>query len=305
MRMTLVVALLLVAGCVPAYVPKPAPLQESRPSIDVVEGGLSGWSDLPIGFYRIPDSQVVMSGHQSREESSFFLFDMIGVMAQARDAPAEAEAAVRDVENALRLRVAPLLREVVADSVAGDERLSSHYDASSGSASLIGPVLELDAALIMSLEGDDQYRAYAVVKASLKETPTGSPLWKTRYFASSGQSRGLFGEDGWAAQHGAFLRSYAVAELERLADLVLTDVAAPYPRDDAAIVTVESHFPYLRRQLQTRGYLLEETDHRIVIQSQMHPSMAHAGVYVLDKSLTSWRPAASGDSVFKVIDMGR
>jgi len=301
-------AVVLVSGCVTAHIPKSTPPLEDPISINIVQGGLSGFTDLPVGFHRIPDSQLVMTGHKKKGNAAvaFLLFGVIGVLMHASAEDDQVEILVSEIEDALRLTVAPIVEQAVSSSLddnpyADKFRLVGATNGGS-KADSTGPVLDLDAALILSFDGEDTYRAHAVVKASLREAAGKAPVWRTRYFSSSGSARGLFGAEGWAAAQGDLLKAYATAEFKRLIDIVLMDVSSPYTRTDDTLLMIQARFPYMKQDLQTVGYLLEDDEEFIVVHPQLHPQFAFAGVHVLDKSMTTYRQAQPGDPVFKIVE---
>ena len=238
-----------------------------------------------------------MTGHKKKGNPAvaFLLFGVVGVLMHAAAEDDQVEVLISDVEDALRLTVAPIIQDAVVTGLE-DKPYAGRFGhigltGDGMTADSAGPVLDLDAALVLSFDGEDQYRAHAAVKASLRESSEKSPIWRTRYFSSSGPARGLFGEEGWAAEFG------------RLIEIVLADVASPYPRDDDSLLMVQSQFPYMKQQFQTVGYLLAQDEQFIVVHPQLHPQFAFAGVHVLDRSITTYRPAQSDDSLFKMIDV--
>ena len=294
------------AGCVTAYVPDEAPVQEAPLSINIVQRGLSGFRDLPVGFHRIPDSQLVMTGHRRKGNPAvaFLLFGVVGVIMHAAAEDDQVELLVSDIEDALRLTVAPIVEETLQKNLSrapySDRFGRISVDAEDSDASS-GPILAMDAALILSFDGEEEYRAHAVIKATLREPPGSRPVWRSRYFSTSGPPRGLFGAEGWAAENGQFLRDYATVEFERLTQVVLADVAAQYSRTESSRVMLQGQFPYLNKPLQTVGYLLAEDERFIVVHPQLHPQFAYAGVQIMEKDKVTYRGAQAGDSVHKLV----
>src|SRR5437016_883240 len=74
----LLLAVLSLSGCATFELSKPAPAQQQPISVKLSTEELSGWSDLPMGVYRIPDSQVIISGHQ-KASGAGILFGVLGL----------------------------------------------------------------------------------------------------------------------------------------------------------------------------------------------------------------------------------
>ncbi|NPC56050.1 hypothetical protein [Caenimonas soli] len=96
--------MLQLAGCASFEFAKPAPAQQQPLTLKVSGEELSGWTDLPIGVYRIPQSHVIISGHQ-KGQGAGLLFGLIGVaVAHAANASSGADA-VKSAEEQLRIKL--------------------------------------------------------------------------------------------------------------------------------------------------------------------------------------------------------
>lgn len=283
-------------GCASFEYTKPAPAQQQAVKVKLSGEDLSGMTDLPIGTYRIPESQVILSGHQ-KGQAAGMLFGLIGVaITHAVNADAGAKA-VKDTEDILRIKLnEPLMAEV--NRAIAQAPLNTKFTAAGDAGA---PELLLTPGLVLTYLNDADVRPFVVIKASLAGADK-KPIWTTRYIASTGLSRPLAGEGSWTAENGAALKSTMQASIEQAVRVMLTDVSSPYQRDENAMSTVEGQFPFMKQRLQMKGYKLTEDDRYLAFIPKLGDVLVFAGVNVLDKQDALSREAAKDDAPLKVID---
>ncbi len=298
-RPALIAAVFMFAlsGCASFNFTKPAPAQPQAIAVDFTAAELSGWTDLPIGTYRVPDSQVIISGHQ-KGGGAGMLFGVIGVAVQHSINKAGGKEAVADAESILRINLTEKGRSTVGDLVA-TEPFASRFKLASGSG---GPVLNVTGAVVLTFVNETDVLPYVVLKANIPDGSKKTKGWTTRYIASSQQPRALGGENGWLADSGSALHAAIASDLRHATEVMLRDVSRPYARNDGAMTTVEGHFPYVKQKLQTTGYTLGEDDSSIYFVPKLGDVIVFAGVNIMPKQLTRHRAFEKGDSVFKVIE---
>lgn len=285
-----------ITGCASFEFTKPAPAQQQPITVKLSGEDLSGMTDLPIGTYRIPDSQVILSGHQ-KGQAAGMLFGLIGVaITHAVNADAGAKA-VKDTEDILRVKLnEPLMAEVARAT--SQAPLNAKFTSSGNGTA---PELLLTPGLVLTYLNDADVRPFVVIKASLTGADK-KPIWTTRYIASTGASRPLAGDGSWTDQNGAALKSTMQASIEQAVRVMLNDVSNPYKRDDAALSTVQGQFPFMKQRLQLMGYKLTEDDRYLAFIPKLGDVLVFAGVNVLDKQDALARDATKEDVNFKVID---
>src|SRR5258706_14697021 len=96
-----------------------APTEASPTTIVYPGKGPSGWTDLPMGAHRIPDSNVIISGHQ-KGGGIGILFCVVGVLVQSTANADAGRRAVGNVQDRLRFDVAAKAAEMTGTIVAGD-----------------------------------------------------------------------------------------------------------------------------------------------------------------------------------------
>lgn len=292
-RLAILALSLSLGACATYDRAKPAPALAGPIAVNVKSEQLSAMNDLPIGAYKIPESDVVVTGHQ-RGQAGAAMFGLIGIaIAHAANSNGSA-AGVSNTEQILRIKLADQTRVAIENEIA-QQSLGDKLTTGTGATQL-----DVTSALLLSYVNDTESRPFAVLKVAL--TGAGRrPLWETRYFASTGEVRPLEGVNGWTANGGEPLKAAIATSLQRAVRVLLNDVTRPYARDDKEMMIVEGGFPYLRQRLQIKGYRLTEEDNYIAFVPKIGDVMVLAGVNVLDKSATVYRPAKPDDVVFKIL----
>ncbi|MBI5258562.1 MAG: hypothetical protein HY855_18800 [Burkholderiales bacterium] len=287
-------AVVMLTGCASFEFTKAPPVQAQPVSLQLSTEGLSSWSDLPIGVYRVPDSQVVITGHQKAAGASM-MFGLIGVaIAHSANAAAGGQT-VKDVEQQLRITLDDQVKAALGASLAADG--TQRFTLEPGS----GPALVLTPAVVLSFTNDTDLRPYVVLKAALQGADK-KPLWSTRYIASTGPAKPLLGEGSWTANDGALLKDALKANVHQAVRTMLRDLRDPYKRDDNELTMVQGHFPFIKPRMQTVGYKLGEDEHHIAFIPKLGDVLVFTGVNLLDKGSTTQRPATKDDAVLKLLE---
>jgi hypothetical protein len=291
-------ASLLLGGCASFNRAKPAPHESQPMKVQFTTTDLSGWSDLPMGTYRVPDSQVIISGHQKGGAGPALLFGVVGMAVQSAVNSNAGKNTTKDAGDALRISLTSQAQGVADAMIAGDPFAKSF----SSDANPAAPTLAVSSAVIMTFVNDTDVLPYVVLKATLTEPKATAPKWTTRYIASAGLPRPLTGDHSWTSDGGKELRSTSTVELQRAIRFMLLDVASPYPRDDNKLTMVQGHFPFIKQRLETVGYELAEDQQSISFVPKLGDVMVFSGVNIMEKSATLYRAAEKSDPRFKALD---
>jgi len=106
------VAVLAIGGCVSQGAPKTGIGQGQAIVIDYTRDDISSWSDMPMGTYRVPNSQVLVSGHQKGNAIAIAI-GLPGAMDAATDTSG-GKAAVQGSEETLRISLTPNAKDHLA-----------------------------------------------------------------------------------------------------------------------------------------------------------------------------------------------
>lgn len=288
--LSIVAASVILSGCATYNLIKAAPSQ-SQP-IRVVYGseGPSGWSDLPIGAYRVPESQVIISGHQKGGVG--FLFGVVGILAQNAIQAQAGASAVSDVRTVLQVNVTNQA-QTISNSLIDSGQFGTAFSTASSSG---GPVLTIDPYVVITFVSDTEVRPYTVLKATLRG-PNNNSLWTARYVASADKALPLEGDQSFTANDGALLKAAVSRDLETDIKFMLADVASPRLRDETKLIYVESSVPFVRQRLGLVGYEIGQDDQSILFAPKIGDAVVFAGVHALDKSTTTYRAATSADKI--------
>jgi hypothetical protein len=277
--------LLAVAGCAATYERmQPAPSIGQAIVVRFPGEELSGWSEMPLGVYRLPKSEVVVSGHQENRSAPSGLLGVVildGVETQRGGHVVEAN------EAALRLRVDDELRADVAAAI-GDPALSGRLSLD-GPGRAVGVGLEVSPAIVLTVVDGGKVRPFVLLKVALKSAG-GDLVWSNHYYASTGVDRPFDGPDGWLANDRAALKASISASLAEAVKVLLADVAHPYARDPARTVRVRTHVPFVTERFDLVGPVLVEDEHYLVIASKVGDASVIAGVSIIDKSISVATP---------------
>lgn len=282
-----VLALACVGGAAADDGMRAAPVGDQPVAVRLVDNGLSGWTDLPSGVYRVPDSQVLVSGHQREDVHAAGLLEV--VLFDAVEAHRGSNR-VSDKEDALHIHLSDELRGDVGAAI-GDPALSGRLFLA-GAKPAAGSVLEVSPAVVLTFVDDTKAIPYLMLKVSLKDA-AGNETWTNRYFAATGAERALAGDDGWLASDSAALRASLSASLAEAVKVMLADVAHPYPRDPARMMSVHTHVPFASARMYLAGPALFDDDRYLAVATKVGDRMVIAGVDIVDKSVATAVPTGA------------
>jgi len=289
--------ILLTSGCASLKHTEPAPSLNDKIAILVTEEQLSGWSDLPMGAHRVPDSQVIVSGHQ-KGGAGGLLFGLVGLAVQSAANSAVGSSATENSRSSLQINITKDSQAIINELIDTPE-YSSRFSSTIEDAP---NYLKLTPAIIFTFHKDGKSRPFVYFKSSLINKTTKKTLWTTRYISSSGAAKTLEGPNSWSENQGKHLVENIYQNIQLLSEYMLKDIANPYPRNPEELHTVQGHFPFVKSKLQTVGFKLTEDENKIVYLPKLGDLVVFSGVNIMDKNFTSSKPMKEGDIGFKVID---
>lgn len=290
-------SLLGTAGCGHTML-KPAPRVATPIAVIYTGRDISGMSDVPIGTYELPDSQVIISGHQKASRSpASMMFGVLGVVVANQIDKSGGKSAVKSVTDVLHLKLSPDAEQNLA-SLLGEDQFKEHFTATPVRGD---PQLEFSGSIVLTFVDDTQVYPYVVLHATLKQYPRNPALtdavtlWSTRYMSSIGASKPLEGPDSWTENDAASLKATISAELKQAMHYMLADVQEPESRDEARRIVVAGHFPFIPDRYEIVSYDLGEDGDSIAFAPQLSDATILAGVLLVDKSQVVVRAATKGD----------
>jgi hypothetical protein len=227
-----------------------APAQAPTPTrVVYVDEGMSRASDLPMGVHRIPDSNVIISGHQ-KGGGIGMLFGIVGVAIQSSANASGGTARVRNVEDDLRFNATAKATELTGAMLAADGKFGQRFTLQAAD-----NILNVSPYIVITFQNETEVRPYIVLKTKLFTPGDQSPKAQ-KYFCCEGKALPLSGPGGLAENGGAGLKALLTSELETAIQVMLQDRAQPYARDKEQRITVKGYLPFVGKPFKMKGYNL-------------------------------------------------
>jgi hypothetical protein len=269
-----------------------APPAEGLTQVEFSADQISKWTDLPLGTYRVPNSDVIISGHQKGGAAPFLLFGIIGMAVQGSVNAHNGKDAMASAEQALTFSIDEEAKTKLQAAMADPDYAATFTGAATDHK------YEVTGSVVLSFANQREVLPYVVLRVKLLDKK-GSKLWTTRYIASSGARKPLVGDGSWTADNA--LRPHVSNLLELAIRTMLKDIVHPYPRDEASMVTLHGFFPHVNKPLQVVGYKLAEEDGRMLFLPNLGTTIVFAGVNILDAASVTQKPTVKGDKPLKLL----
>lgn len=227
-----------------------APAQASAPTTIVYsDKGPNGLSDLPMGVHRVPESHVIISGHQKGGALGLF-FGLPGMLVQSTANAESGTGKVKNVQDVLRFDVTAKASELTG-AILADEKYRQGFTLSPQAG---GATLTVVPYVVITFEGETDVRPYVVLKTKLTTGAAGESAKTLKYFCCEGKPLPLSGENGLAENDGARLKELLAAELQTAIRVMLQDRSQPAVRDKKAMINVKGYLPFVGKPIQMRAY---------------------------------------------------
>lgn len=257
---------------------------------------VSKWTDLPLGTYRVPNSDVIISGHQKGGAAPMLLFGLIGVAVQSSVNAGKGKNAMESAEQALTFSI--------------DEEAKAKLEAALANPAYAGKLtseatadrrFDVTGAVVMSFADQREALPYVTLRVKLMGKGGKSKLWTTRYIASAGARRPLVGEGSWTENDGAALKPQVSRLLDIAIETMLKDITSPYPREESALTNLHGFFVHVNKPLQVVGYKLAEENGRMLFLPKLGTTIVFAGVNAIDTDSMWQAPAGPKERPLKVL----
>ena len=271
-----------------------APPQEGITQIEYSIKQTSKWTDLPIGTYVVPNSDVIISGHQKGGAAPMLLFGVIGLAVQGSINAQNGKEAMASAEQALTMSIDDEAKAVLARLIAEPD------NAAKFTMDQTERKFEVTGAVVLSFANQAEALPYVSLRVKLLDKK-GKKLWTTRYIASEGGRRPVIGEGSWTENGGAPLRANVSKNIETAIRTMLRDIGNPYPRNEASLLTAKGFFPHVNKPLQVVGYKLAEENGQILCLPKLSTTIVFAGVNVLSPDTMALAPSQPKDAPLKLL----
>lgn len=239
-----------VAQVTPSAIPAQSQPATLPTTIVYSDKGPSGMSDLPMGVHRIPNSNVVISGHQ-KGGGMGILFGTVGMLVQSTANAQAGTDRVRDLQDDLRFDVTAKATELTS-SILADDKYKQLFTLSPAASS--SNPLTVVPYVVITFENETDVRPYIVLKTKFSSGTPGDSPKTIKYFCCEGAPLPLSGDTGLAENNGQRLKALLTSELDTAIHVMLLDRSKPYVRDDQGKVLVKGFLPFVGKSMKFRGY---------------------------------------------------
>lgn len=234
----------LTATAAMAQAPATAPI-----ALAISDKGPNGMSDLPMGVKRIPDTDIVVSGHQ-KGGALGMLFGVVGLAVQSAANTQAAANRTENLQEALRYDVAGKTREMTT-AIMAEEGFRGGYtlvEEANPSALAVTPYV------VLTFVNQTDVRPYIVLKTKLDPGTASDKPRTIKYFCCEGPAMPLTGENSLSASNGEKLKALLTAELDTAIRIMLLDRRQPFPRNDEAKLNINGSLPFVGKPFKWRGW---------------------------------------------------
>jgi hypothetical protein len=284
---------MMLGGCATYDLMKPPPAQTQPISITFSNAGPNGWTDLPIGTYRVPNSNVIVSGQQHGDGA---MFGLLGVLAADAIGTTAGKHRVGDAQSALLIDLVPDATTLTHEAIASGRYGQAFTTATDAS----GPVLEVDPYTVITFSNETDARPAVILKATLKTSAQDEKPWFTRYMAFTSIATPLNGDNSLTANNGTLLKASIATNLKRAVNAMLDDVATRRGRDQNNQIYLETPLPFVKQHFALTGAELSDQDGALVFLPKIADANVVAGVSIVDDSVP--HRAATPDDKIKLLD---
>ena len=213
-----------------------------------------------MGVKRIPDSSIVVSGHQ-KGGALGLLFGVVGMAIQSAANTDAGGKRTNDIQDALKYDVAGKTSALTAGILAEEAFRGAYTVATEESPSGVS----VAPFIVLTFVNETDARPYIVLKTKL-DPSAGSKTPKTiKYFCCEGPAMPLTGEGSLTENNGEKLKALLDAELETALRIMLMDRRTPLARNDDAKLDVNGSLPFIGKPSKWRAWDLGNyKDYRLI-----------------------------------------
>ena len=257
-----------------------ASAQPAQPTPIVIEyssAGPSALTDLPMGSYRVPDSNVIIMGYHHGSPLGI-LFGAAGMLAQGAINAEQSKETAQANQGAWQLHIVQQASDVTRAALA-----SGRYgQAFTLEAQPDAPTVSIVPYVVITFVTETEIRPSVFLKATLRRP--GQSARTSVYVCCVTQALPVAGDNGLTASGGAPLKAMLAHQLETAVGVMLQDLSGAYARDESKVVGVTAVFPYQRMKLSLGGYDLFEDDNSMIFAPRVGLLYSGSQIWIMDKS---------------------
>lgn len=277
------------AGCATFHNAEPFPKEPKQMTVDVSKEMPSTWTEMPMGVHVVPNTRMLVSGHQAGQGASM-LFGPLGVLVGSAINAERGKSMLGDDKALGSHDLVSATEQLVKDGIAADAQSKLKF----GPGIAGTPQLTLLPFVVLSYVNDTDVRPYVVVKTTLKDA-AGAQVWSSRYISASAQARPFAGDNGWLSDSGQPLKQALEQSLRRSVDVMLRDVAGKTLRDPAKWMYVGGQYAFVKQPLKVKGNLVLDEGEYIAFTPRLGDVVVFTGVNIFDRKIVAISDATEQD----------
>ncbi len=280
------------AGCATFNNSEPFPKEQKQVAVDISKEMPSTWSEMPTGVYAVPNTRLLVSGHQTGSGAAM-LFGPLGVLVGSAINAERAKSLLGDDKAIADHDMVAVTEKLLKEGLAADGAATLTYGPAAAGASQ----LTLTPFGVLSYINDKDVRPYVVVRTALKDA-SGKQLWSTRYISASAEAKPFAGESGWFADNAKSLRAALDQSLKRSIDVMLRDIAGKTLRDATKWTYVSGQYAFVKEPLKVKGTVVVDEPDYIAFTPRLGDVIVFTGVNIFDRKIVSIAEATEQDPNF-------
>lgn len=284
------------AGCATFHNADPFPKEQKQVSVDVSKEMPSTWSEMPMGVYVVPNTRVLVSGHQSGQNTAM-LFGVLGVLVNGAMDAERGKTLLGEDKGLGAHDLVTATEQLVKDGIAADTTSNLKF----GSGSTGTAQLTLLPFTVLSYVNGTDVRPYVVLKTTLKDA-TGTQVWSSRYISASAEARPMSGENGWMGDGAKLLKQAVEVSLKRSVDVMLRDVSGKSLRDPSKWMYVGGQYAFVKQPMKIKGNLVIDEPDYIAFTPRLGDVVVFTGVNIFDRKIVSISAATEQDPNVQTFD---
>jgi len=274
-------------GCA-SLTTKPFPRPQDRlgllPTNDVPKETV----DLPIGVYRIPDSNLYIANQQGDHAlvGASALFGLVGAGVAAADTEGKNKSEVAGFEEQLGSDVPKIAEDLLKKRMVG-KRAEERFFLSDDPAN--SPI-QITTYAVLSFIEDKRWRLWTVLKVDYFPSGYGNREWYCRYISGTERPRPMDGPEGWSANNGKNLRSSLEKNLSNSIDVMLKDLSGGLRPEKPQQIRSRGRWMFYKKPQENTVTVIEAGTDRSVVLPQVEEDEYFAGINILPKDFEEKRP---------------
>ncbi len=238
---------------------KPMPSPKGQFVVKILSEGISELNDLPMGSYRIPDSNViVLSEKGNSAKSCGMAFGLLGAFVANSIGKEHARKDISGVENTLKIGLDIYTKNILEKKFKETSPPSNWTLDEKGT----NGRLEITPYVIMTLDMNSTGKLYLFLKTKILKK--NKEIWEGKYVYYVPVTRTLKGENSWTDNDAKEMKTEIFIGIDKTIDVMINDTKEPsiWKKDPVKISGT-----FLGKSYTLNGLLLKKSDKTIILNN--------------------------------------